>query len=1380
MVNAGYRCMNENEAQRLLLIDFRLIAALDKFDLLVRAPRLGTLDPGHRTNPASELHIIPGASIQLTAPSARLILRMVLTTAFESPKPPSLPVVTVAVDAAVRWSFLWLKSPFVPHPAVGLPAIFERFFKSVAQLEESFDFQAPYRTTTTMFPRRSKIWALLYLIVCLNLVAAGPLGPNRRQDASSVTSEAPTTTQDPEVEQTTTGPDTSETSAASLTEATSVEVTTSTTSSVAVTAIPSALNGNNPSNDSFVNDTPIVPGELPLAPRLTPGWGVSGAILLITGIVYTLIGMKNAWLHTFFSSAYLASLCVTVLIVYVMNPPITDAIQGAYVVAVACSGIILGGAATAFRELTEGLGCLLGGFCFAMWLLTLHEGGLLPSTVGKVIFITAFTAVGFALYFSHYTRPYALIGLMSFAGATVTVLGIDCYSRAGLKEFWVYIWNLNDKLFPLDATTYPLTKGIKVEIAVIVVLTIIGIISQLKLWRVIQEHRAKRAEERAEFHRMREEEEAIVGRRVEEDNERERRQWETAYGDHPPSPTASHDSGVGEMEDEKKRRVSHTTVQPVSPSEAENKNVIEMAELPASEGASLSETAKQTSDGLVIVNKHQNNRVTIRVSRDNRPDGGDDESELMPEPDEKAWIAGVSEKSGPSSLASPRTSRKVSDTTAPEVIPLPFNVPESHEEDIDDGDRSSFATFADEDERSIAISKRASRASLSNRLSVSSGNLLRSLSQRSRQSQKSKRKTREFESPQPSQRWAESGEELVLEDQRSPEDTQSIAATIDGVSDNGDEKIESARDEESGLPIEIKAELADKPSKAEATSENKKPVAQSGVNDPMARTDVRPYSTSETVATDILNPSLLGDPVESKPERHSKTNATDKMEGTDETGKPANSTEAKAPLDTPKSPKSASPSVASSTSITKERLPSSLSRVALSYRTNEWAKHLSLAEKPEPETLQLNEYREHEEASKEREEVPAPVNVDELQQTAESGIPAALMTRSPSSMSNAQLNAPGHRSASRASVRAVPDMMQVATPSISPIGQIQDINDRSDATKGSPPHVLYAGYSARVKSRRQSGDVVIQPILEERSEHLSIRGNISQEDGDASVSQPNLSLPVGPELSGMTRPAVPGVVSYSSPQTLIGMREMFLRSKTQSSLLSSPVPEASHYAPRQVSQMEYPYGYPMPSPLASQDADDLPLSQRKELMRHNSVLSVNSVAANVRPNSAMKRAYSPGPSPTAVPAAAAESLQFDSHQPQRHPTTPSPAHREAQLASFRQSVAADLRANTPVSPATNGNGRETPRLVSTSSATLLGALAPLNEGTPNESNDIRFNIDQQRNALLLQREQEAQRREWERREKERNERAFEEMMRRGDLMDAHREAMRRMQSNVKE
>jgi len=189
-----------------------------------------------------------------------------------------------------------------------------------------------------------------------------------------------------------------------------------------------------------ITTQPVIDG-LPIQPAITPALAVAGALLIATGAFYTLIGIKTKWLHIFLSTAYLFSLAVTILIIYVMHPPISNAIQGAYFLAACITGIIFGAVAVIFADVTEGLGCFLGGFCLSMWLLVLKSGGLITSTAGKAIFIACFTLGAFAFYISHYTRPYGLIGSTSFAGATVVVLGIDCFSRAGLKEFWLYVWS---------------------------------------------------------------------------------------------------------------------------------------------------------------------------------------------------------------------------------------------------------------------------------------------------------------------------------------------------------------------------------------------------------------------------------------------------------------------------------------------------------------------------------------------------------------------------------------------------------------------------------------------------------------------------------------------------------------------------------------------------------------------------------------------------------------------------------------------------------------------------------------------------------------------------------------------------------------------------
>ena len=101
-----------------------------------------------------------------------------------------------------------------------------------------------------------------------------------------------------------------------------------------------------------------------------------------------------------------------------MSLPVSNPIQGAYLVAVALTGLILGCGAMIFTEMTESLGCLLGGFCFSMWLLVLKPGGLVESQSGRAIIIVMITAAAFGTAFSRYTRQYGLVAGISFSGAT--------------------------------------------------------------------------------------------------------------------------------------------------------------------------------------------------------------------------------------------------------------------------------------------------------------------------------------------------------------------------------------------------------------------------------------------------------------------------------------------------------------------------------------------------------------------------------------------------------------------------------------------------------------------------------------------------------------------------------------------------------------------------------------------------------------------------------------------------------------------------------------------------------------------------------------------------------------------------------------------------
>ncbi|KAK4869630.1 hypothetical protein LT330_006012 [Penicillium expansum] len=406
-------------------------------------------------------------------------------------------------------------------------------------------------------------------------------------DASKTVTDASTAT-----EATTTGDTTSTTSSAATTHATT-NATTTTSAAFATSTVPS-LDGTTASSQQQAADStrPTYTGGLPIKPTITPAWGVGGFILIALGAVLTFIGVRQQWVQILLSTGFLSALGITVLIIYVMSPPVSNAVQGGYLVAVFFTGAIFGGLSLVFREICEGLGCLLGGFCLSMWFLALKSGGLLTDSGPKAGMIIAFAVGFYSLSFSHYTRSYGLIGCTSFAGATALVLGIDCYSRAGLKEFWLYIWGLNENVFPLRTDTYPVTRGIRVELAATIIIAVLGVISQVRLWNLIKERRAKEEASRLEHTRKIEEEDAEVGRRLEEKNIQERAEWELIYGN-------------GKAADSKAVSVSETAVGDSrrgsdgfeESSDNDKEGEIELKEMPSPDASGSASDGEKTRQG---------------------------------------------------------------------------------------------------------------------------------------------------------------------------------------------------------------------------------------------------------------------------------------------------------------------------------------------------------------------------------------------------------------------------------------------------------------------------------------------------------------------------------------------------------------------------------------------------------------------------------------------------------------------------------------------------------------------------------------------------------------------------------------------------------------
>lgn len=1055
----------------------------------------------------------------------------------------------------------------------------------------------------------------------------------------------------------------------------------------------------------------IAAGELPLTPELTPGWGVAGAILMVTGAAYALIGIRTRWVHCFFSVAFLAAVSVTVLIVYVMSPPIKNAIQGAYVVAAVCTGVVLGGAGLIFRDVLECLGCLLGGFCLAMWLLTLKAGGLTGSGgAGTIIFICVFSGAGFAGYFSRWTRPQYMIACIALNGATAAVIGIDCFSRAGLKEFWAWIWDLNDNLFPYDANTYPLTRGIRVEQAVTIILMLGGIVSQSQLWNVIKERRARREEERRKGQEEVESADMKAGGEIERINAHERHQWEAVHGD-AKSPTSVHtaiDSGVGDMDSEKKSRHSGTATTATRRSTTDDANEIEMAELPAEMPAHADEvrpevpTKTKTAAASVMGKSEKDGMVTVRVAVDEVDASAVDE----PEGSDDKKVGKLAEV--PLSLKpSTKPSRSAPRTPVPEVVPLPFKVPQIETEENEDGNRSSFATFADlEDELPARGSIDSKRSSFAKRLSASSTNLLRRLSHNSLAKQLEAAKGAN-----------ESQEELTLPDRGNRD---SVAATFDEESSLGEEDVRS-RLGERPFSVEVKPELADKEGEEAA----------------------------DAVAEDESTK-----PVESEDKGKQKAEG-DELEDSKQGKSVVSETESKA------------------ASLTKDRLPRALSKIALSYRTNEWAKHLSHAEIPATEELQILEPIEPKVA--EVDEAAAPVNINELQKTAENAAPPPAMPRTVSAMSARQLK-------NQSRVSSAPRPANLMVPSSELAGRSPPLSPNMET----PGHLSPGQPSSKRSSARTVSAINEEEDYEGRmsseSRQAAVRAAAAALAGEAA---PGMSSNDGNTASLSSRLPVPGVVSYNSPQSLIAKRDMLLRAKNQalnrpeSNLrINSTIQgdaEAYGSVPALGPASRVPSFASAHQQIAPVDLDDLPLSQRKAYIkgdpRRNSMSSMNSNRA------------SPGDAATA-----AGSSRRSSFVAQRRSDLPSQVARESQIlnspqpqqpqppyagAGIRQSSSSFFPPGANAAAAASGPLiNQVYGIPGTSSS---NSLLP-HQTTQVWDAEIRRDIDVQRQFLMNQKENEARKRESARAQRESVGRRMERRMRTdSQMMEAHREAMRKMQ-----
>ncbi|KAE8132380.1 hypothetical protein BDV38DRAFT_287780 [Aspergillus pseudotamarii] len=1011
---------------------------------------------------------------------------------------------------------------------------------------------------------------LVYLVPCLFVFAARiPHSEGNKYGSIAIiearaTDQATTTTADA-----TTGTTASATGHAT---ATANSTSASNTTTLATTATATLATPVPTGNET----TPIAPGALPLQPTITPALGIGGVILIAAGAVLAIIGIRNLWIQVFLSTAFLAGIGVTVLIVYVMNPPVRVAVQGAYLVAIFFTGVTFGALSLVFKELTEGLGCLLGGFCCSMWLLSLKSGGLLTQTDAKSGFIGAISVAFYALSFSHYTRPYGLMASTGISGGTAIALGIDCFSRAGWKEFWLYIWALNDDIFPLGTSTYPVTRNIKVELAATVIIAVLGVISQLRLWKVIRERRQKENEVREKEQKEKEEAELEIGRRFEEKNMEERLEWEARHG--------NPNSGIPELADNSK-------------SDCPGDHAVDVEKggtVDTSTVASSSQESYRCSDCL---ERRANGESAYAASRTSGYTGDSQSRQL-----EDTTVGVETEDQDDSSPDRGKAPLKVFDGAAAAKIK---------------DDNSSDMTAIVGSEAGTIRSKRLSGRDLLDRVSAKNSTRLMSQSQEALVScdGSSVQDTVDRSSAAASDSHSNVVRNNVEEEDglaSNPEDAP-IPSAIQEANGKEAPRPEKEVEKSVGEPS-VYSRGVDEQKFGEVEQEGDKQEMKEGIPRKENPSDRRP-SLSSAQEKNIPEPKLDKQSTEMLQETEmtaETTGPTDQNGGKpqvigsnvngsvtkDQDEKPVEASQSRG-----SSPKESPPNTKDSalvkqrssksgseikTKLTKEaplrldtetikRLPQRTSRVVQSYRTNEWAKHLDDAEVPEPEPIEPVEEDEPE-IPDEVKEAAAPVKVEELLQTPLNAQPPPAVER----------------------------RVSIAEPPVT-------------KENSQMPNDSQLQFNSRAHKRAVSGSTVYS---ETKLSHSVLPGTQDQPVQGVPDSA-NTYDAVSPTVDPGQPPRAEAEVArpqWKGPPPLIAVREGMVRNRLSSvSLSADPWPsrfvQGAEVSPRQSS-------FPIP-----EEADDMPLSRRRTLLHQQMAVQSNVSQAPLR-----RGASTPFNTPSLLPA----------------------------------------------------------------------------------------------------------------------------------------------------
>ena len=869
-------------------------------------------------------------------------------------------------------------------------------------------------------------------------------------------------------------------------------------------------------------------------------------------------------------------------------------------------GTLLGGLSLIFKDITEGLGCLLGGFCFAMWVMTLAPGGVSDNQTTRIIVICVLAGAAYALAFSHHTREPGLIVCTSFAGATVIVLGIDCFSKAGMKEFWLYIWNLNPLIFPLGTHTYPITRGMKVESAAIVIIAVCGAMSQMRLWKIIKKRRADRAEKR----KRDEEARAIVDEErnaaFTERHNKDRKLWEREFGNKGGMDSESAFSQPGSStyhSDDPSYQKSSASIR----ERDLNRGGVELTELSLAsrrDSRSTTSTRRQSRDkGSVTTTEEPVPRLEKHRPKQSNPDTLKALEKISERPSENVSIHGV-----PTDIVSEDGSDGQSTQQwplGPEVKPLPFRVPidEESEDKKDEDDVQSLATAGETVQLDEVLHKPdGDKGPLAGR------------------------KLKRTSGPQP-QSFNYGADIPHLDDARS-----SVAATLDGISSHDGSLPALSR---SGTPLPGTDDQAGTKTYSHHPNRSDGDLAEQlfKKEDDTAPKTLEANRRHSSHLPGTLPESTLGSLANLSKVDDTKPNHDEEQE----VEVPAIvATRARSVSGASENKRESKPAV-----LTRDALPGGESSTVHLYRTNEWAKHQASAEAPEADSVAPPS--EEGVAVDYGREVAAPVNVNSLQQTAfaasksKSGKARKMSSNNPYRKARKSQEASPHQSSSSLGrTKSGP-----AVPVYSSAKRSSGPQRSSSNPSGSNSNLLTNRNSSNNLLNQSVPESPMEDAGKQKQPKTVLHSSNPKKGADNLIKLREDQMKT--RLSTMSFAQLPGAAAGSS--STVNSAGMTPDSGIGES------PSSSTKQPKANAILEE----------EDDDGEDVPLAKRQAQLKRSS-------SQQPSQHYQLNRSFNPYHNPAAYNTVSANTAGHDSHQPQRGASVTAAA-RESRMAAWRSSTA---------------------------------------------------------------------------------------------------------------